>query len=343
MTKSQIKIWLDADVGNDDAFAILLAIFNPRFKLLGISTVHGNAPTEMTTHNTLVVLDLLNVHDIKVYRGEENPLFVEPTYALNVHGKFGIGGIHIPETTKNQVEEGENYLQAMYKAICENEGEICIVSTGTLTNIAKLIEKYPDVVDKIKYLSIMGGSFGFGNITPFAEFNFHTDPHAIQFVLKKFKQSKIILSPLNLTHKVIATEQIRNDFYNELNPKKNSKLRESFFDILMFYSLTYKKENDMSLGPPLHDPIAVYSLLPFMDNNFKEYGYIFTKKKLNVEINDNERLGECIYINEDDEDYNQEGVNIGENLDTHKFWRSLLNCLHSADINVNKGSNFPEL
>lgn len=92
MTNQQIPIWLDCDPGNDDAFAILLSVFSPRYKLLGISTVHGNAPLHMTTHNTLAVLDLLNIFNVKVYEGEGKPLVNAPRYALDVHGVTGIGG-----------------------------------------------------------------------------------------------------------------------------------------------------------------------------------------------------------------------------------------------------------
>jgi uridine nucleosidase len=59
-----------------------------------------------------------------------------------------------------------------------------LVSTGTLTNIAQLLEKYPILVHHLKGLSIMGGAIGnsfttaplgrvgtverFGNWTPYA-------------------------------------------------------------------------------------------------------------------------------------------------------------------------------
>jgi uridine nucleosidase len=37
-----------------------------------------------------------------------------------------------------------------------------LVATGTLTNIAMLIAKYPEVVEHIEGLSIMGGAIGHG-------------------------------------------------------------------------------------------------------------------------------------------------------------------------------------
>ncbi|KAI5969470.1 URH1 [Candida margitis] len=334
MTKQQIPIWLDCDPGNDDAFAILLSIFNPRYKLLGISTVHGNAPLSMTTHNTLAVLDLLNIFKVKVYKGEERPLINSPRYALDVHGVTGIGGVELPKTSINKRVTSVSYVDALRDAIEANAHEICLVATGTMTNISLLIEKYPDVIDKIKYISVMGGSFGMGNATPYAEFNFHTDPHAIKAVVDKL-QDKMILSPLNLTHKIIATADIRNQIYNEDDETKNSPLRKAFYDILMFYSKAYAMLEDMNTGPPLHDPVAVYSLLPIVDGNCAEYGYKYLRRKLDVVIG-GPHEGESIIVNKSvplDESEN-EGVYIGESLDAKKFWNCMLEALNTAELNL---------
>lgn len=38
----KVNIWLDCDVGNDDAMAIIMSLFHPKSNLLGISTCFGN-------------------------------------------------------------------------------------------------------------------------------------------------------------------------------------------------------------------------------------------------------------------------------------------------------------
>lgn len=328
MTKQPIPIWLDCDPGNDDAFAILLSLFDVRFQLLGISTVHGNAPIDMTTHNALSLLDLLHVYNkVKVYQGSDVPLKNKPLYALNVHGSNGIGGVEFLENTVNQVVRDIDYLEAMKDAIERHSGNICLVCTGALTNIAKLITKYPQIKDSMKYVSIMGGSFGFGNITSYAEFNFHADPHASKIVLDNLS-SKIILAPLNFTHKVIATKQVRNQIYDSKNEKRNSNMRSVFYTIINFYSKVYRAKGFLE-GPPVHDPLAVYSLLPFVSKT-NDYGYSFTRKKINVVI-DGDRAGETVVLDDGD---SSEGVYIGEKLNNKKFWESILLALQNADLYV---------
>ncbi len=43
------KIIIDTDPGQDDAIAILLALASPELEVIGITTVAGNVPLNLTT------------------------------------------------------------------------------------------------------------------------------------------------------------------------------------------------------------------------------------------------------------------------------------------------------
>jgi uridine nucleosidase len=141
---NQIPLWLDCDTGNDDVFAILFAAFHPRIKLVGISTVHGNAPLQKTTHNTLAVLDIMRIR-CNVYPGESHPLVNRAKFAGEIHGAQGLGGVVVPEDTESNISTDLTYLEAMKQAIEIYEGSICVVCTGTLTNFSKLLSTYPGI------------------------------------------------------------------------------------------------------------------------------------------------------------------------------------------------------
>ena len=55
--------------------------------------------------------------------------------------------------------------------------------TGAHTNAAILFKEHPDILKHISQVIFMGGSAGFGNATPNAEFNIFADPNACQQVL----------------------------------------------------------------------------------------------------------------------------------------------------------------
>lgn len=207
MTAGSIPLWLDCDPGTDDAFAILLAVFHPRFKLLGISTVHGNAPLKSTTHNTLALLEVLKVKNIPVYKGESKPLVKDPYFAFYAHGKSGMGGANLPENISSKPANDKTYMEAIRDAILEYPDEICIAATGTFTNMSKLFEKYPELRGKVKYLTIMGAGFGIGNVTPYAEFNCYVDPEAANNLFHdEVLRNKIIVNGLNITHGYSGSE-----------------------------------------------------------------------------------------------------------------------------------------
>jgi uridine nucleosidase len=76
-----------------------------------------------------------------------------------------LGGVTLlPEPIEPEVKDID-YLDAMYKALIATEPRTAwLITTGTLTNAGLLFQKYPDLAEHIKGLSIMGGAIG-GNFT----------------------------------------------------------------------------------------------------------------------------------------------------------------------------------
>lgn len=91
----KFSVWLDCDVGVDDAIAIMTAHALAEIDLLAISTVSGNAPLSATFPNAHRMNALMKTH-YPVYKGADRPLLVEPQYAAAFHGENGLGDVELP-------------------------------------------------------------------------------------------------------------------------------------------------------------------------------------------------------------------------------------------------------
>ena len=94
------QIILDCDPGQDDAVALALAMAaKDEIDLLGVTTVAGNVPLNLTQRNARIMCDICHRTDIKVYAGAEKPMAQPLVTAEHVHGKSGLDGIVIYEPT----------------------------------------------------------------------------------------------------------------------------------------------------------------------------------------------------------------------------------------------------
>ncbi len=177
----KIPVWVDCDPGIDDAGAILMAHSLEALQIVGISTVAGNAPLEVTTKNALKLGDLVGAA-YPVYAGAEKPLFKPYEDGADFHGADGFGGASLPESAR--CAEEQNAWDGLYAAAKAHAGELELVTMGPLTNVAIALEKYPALPKLLKRILIMGGSITRGNCTPCAEYNIYTDPEAAQVVFR---------------------------------------------------------------------------------------------------------------------------------------------------------------
>jgi len=180
----QRVVW-DMDPGIDDALALILALKSPEVQVLGITTVAGNAPVETTSANTRRVLECLDAGSIPVAMGAVNPLNHTLEDALSYHGPDGLGecGLPSPKLTLYPAKAWD----FLARLVLEAPGELTLVATGPLTNVAYAFELHPELPELLAGLVLMGGAYsltpyGKGNRTPFAEFNIWQDPEAAHIV-----------------------------------------------------------------------------------------------------------------------------------------------------------------
>lgn len=196
---------LDVDTGIDDALALALAVNSPEVDLLAVATLAGNVDIRQTTDNTKRVLSWLGARDIPVHRGASRPLTRRPLHAEHVHGSNGLGNATLPEGSNPAGKD--RGPAAIIRLVTERPGEITLVCTGPLTNLAIALNVEPCLPSLLKRLVIMGGAlFTRGNITEHAEFNFYADPDAAAQVFEAaFPDISVV--GLDVTHQATLTRE----------------------------------------------------------------------------------------------------------------------------------------
>lgn len=198
---------LDIDSVGDDILAVLYGALNPDIRLLGITTVNGACGSIEQAVNVALNTVALTGEDIPVYAGAKEMLAPKAAGAdgdpvnfdEELRWKFGSRLDKFNEIAPKPVREAKPTPAVDYliRSFEERPGQITLVTTGPLTNIALALQKDPSIAAKIKEAYILGGSFFVaGNITPVTEYNIWADPEAARIVLNS--DMKITLVPLDV-------------------------------------------------------------------------------------------------------------------------------------------------
>lgn len=172
------KIILDCDPGVDDALATVFAAGSPELDLVGVTTVAGNVTLDKTTANALRLQEFLG-GEWPVTAGSSAPL-LRPLSTGDAHGEDGLGGATLPAPAAGA--RPGHAAEFIIEALRAAPGDITLVATGPLTNIALAVRLEPKLPELVRDFVIMGGSSSRGNVTPAAEFNIATDPDAAAVV-----------------------------------------------------------------------------------------------------------------------------------------------------------------
>lgn len=263
MVEVKIKLLIDVDTGIDDALALLHACASPEADILGVTTVSGNVDLQRATRNTRAVLALAGRGDIPVWPGCSRPILREAEDASYVHGGSGLGQAELPEPPPARDERhAVDQILALAKA---HQGELVLVPTGPLTNIAAALTREPALVRWVKRLVLMGGSFqGGGNTTPAAEFNIWHDPEAARIVFQSFAQegaAPLVAVGLDVTRQVLLLpEQLDSLARRIADTPRGPALTRFLADATRHYFEFIEKREGRRFFV-MHDPLAVAAAL----------------------------------------------------------------------------------
>lgn len=248
MSSRRPRIILDCDPGHDDALAIALA--GATCELHGITTVAGNVPLELTTRNALLMRELLGL-EVPVHRGSSGPLKGTLKTAEFIHGRTGLDGpTHPPVTGEVDSDDAIGFL---CRSAAAHPGELYVVATGPLTNVARALEHDPAFAGNLAGISIMGGGIPWGNVTPAAEFNILVDPEAADRVFRS--GVRLIMAGLQVTHQWRVGDSMIAGLRALRTP-----VADFCAGLIDFYAQRYAETFSGERAGPLHDPVALLAL-----------------------------------------------------------------------------------
>ena len=298
---SRQKVFLDCDPGHDDAINILLAGSSPELELMGISVVAGNQTIEKTTLNALKVCQHLGL-DVPVAAGSGNAMVRNRLIAGDIHGETGLDG-PVFEELKLQPDKRHG-VQLIIDTLMASDGDIILVPTGPLTNIALAMRMEPKILPKIKRIVLMGGSYQNGNVTPAAEFNIMADGEAAFVVFNSGRP--ITMVGLDVTRKVLCYPHIV-----ERMERIGTKPAMLFADLMKFFNKTQKEVFGWD-GGPLHDPVTCASII---DPNLLKTRHVH----VSIDIRSQESYGRtnCDMFNYQKLEPN---CDVAYDIDVDRFW-----------------------
>lgn len=249
------RILIDADTGIDDSLAILYALASPNIHVEGITTCFGNNYAEQSAENSIRLIKLSDC-------GYEVPVAVGANQSLDgvfesapafIHGDNGIGNVILPESSQKPIDEkAEDFI---IRKAEELNGELIVVTTGRLTNLAKAYLKDASLPKKIKKVVVMGGAVEVpGNITPYAEANIHGDAKAADIVFRA--GFHLTLVGLDVTMKTFITQQDVDNLC-EYASEKYKPAAEYIREALKLYFEFHRVSMGMAHASVVHDPLAM--------------------------------------------------------------------------------------
>lgn len=175
-------VYIDTDIGLgtpgaeiDDAAALMMLLKKPNIHIAGIGSVFGNVPVKDAVSNLTRLVNSFGRADIPLGYGADHPLEGDLAWFAEWQKEYGKTMPCVGSLTDTASSD------LLIECVLKNPGKVAILTLGPMTNIALAVQKSPEIVDVVKEVIAMGGSFGENLTSP--EFNIHCDPAAANIVI----------------------------------------------------------------------------------------------------------------------------------------------------------------
>lgn len=250
MTFSDARVvHLDCDTGIDDAMALLYLLLDERVEVASISTTFGNIAADVAAANCLRVLDLVDAGPIPIAVGARRTIRGDvPEFAPHVHGSDGLGDTGLAPSARSLADLSG--AEQIVRTVRARPGEVHLVATGPLTNLALALGLDPALPALVKGITVMGGAADApGNQTPAAEANILHDPEAARAVLSADWPCTLV--PLDVTMREVLTERHRATLAASSSPAARFVAAITDFYFEFFRTVAYNARLS-----PCHDALA---------------------------------------------------------------------------------------
>jgi purine nucleosidase len=258
-----MPIVIDVDTGIDDALALLYLCGSPEVELLGAVCTAGNIDARQVEINTRAVLELGGLADTEVALGREIPLVRPLTIAPETHGPRGLGYAELPAPRRGlSSRHGADMLIALGR---ERPGEITLITTGPVTNLAVALQREPNLPRLLKGYVMMAGSYRTaGNTAPTTEWIVAVDPEAMALVLGAWAATNVP-RPLAFGLDVTERAKLTPDHLAELRGRVGAGADDNpvlrFVDDALRFYMEFHSRYDGFYGAFIHDALAVAGAL----------------------------------------------------------------------------------
>ena len=198
----RLPVIIDTDIGDDidDAFALTVALLDPRLEVIGVTTAWGDTRTR-----TLLVRRLLATlgrRDVPVAQGPATQDVVPFTQR-----RWALGA--------TDTSPAPDAIEFIREQSHRRPGQITLIALAPLSNIEALQRRDPDALHRLKQVVMMGGSIHAGYNqggalpvpTPSAEYNIASAPAGLAVLLRSGIPVKLF--PLDSTQ--IKFDEVRRE------------------------------------------------------------------------------------------------------------------------------------